>query len=612
LHEAERVGITVRPEVWQRGLAYWLRLQRDDGSWGYTARQASTGSMTCAGISSLIICSATVNAGDAAVVDGRVQCCRPQVDDEALERGLAWMGRKFSATRNPSPFNLDYRYHYYFYYMYALERTGRLSGRRFLGRHDWYREGADVLIGQQQEVRGLWQGESGKESNPLLATSFALLFLSKGRRPVVVAKLKHGEGADWDRHRSAVGNLTRRAEQRWQRDLTWQTIDIRAATLEDLLEAPVLFLSGREGFRFTREQKENLRSYINQGGFLLAEACCDGKAFDRDFRALVKELFPDSSLRLLPPDHPVWWAERKVDPRYMRPLYGIDACCRTSVVYCPEDLSCYWELDPGLRSTEYPQAIREEIEACLRTGENLLTYATNRELKNKLDRPQILRNRAATDLPERSVLYVPKLMHAGGGNDAPNALPNLLAFLSDQLELRVGIENRLVLASDPDLFEYPVLFMHGRRAFQFSPAQRKALATYVERGGLILADAICANAQFTDSFRREMEAIFPGSSLERIAPENPLFTRTYRGFDLKTVALRDPQTRTAEDPLRANVTQITPLLEGLQIDDRIGVVFSPYDISCALESGASLECKGYLKQDAAKLAANVILFALQQ
>jgi hypothetical protein len=42
------------------------------------------------------------------------------------------------------------------------------------------------------------------------------------------------------------------------------------------------------------------------------------------------------------------------------------------------------------------------------------------------------------------------------------------------------------------------------------------------------------------------------------------------------------------------------------------VVLSPYDISCALEKGASLECKGYVAQDAARIGANVILFGLQQ
>ena len=58
--------------------------------------------------------------------------------------------------------------------------------------------------------------------------------------------------------------------------------------------------------------------------------------------------------------------------------------------------------------------------------------------------------------------------------------------------------------------------------------------------------------------------------------------------------------------------QITPHLEGLEIDGRPAVIFSPYDISCALESGSSLQCKGYIKEDAARLATNAILYALQQ
>ena len=54
------------------------------------------------------------------------------------------------------------------------------------------------------------------------------------------------------------------------------------------------------------------------------------------------------------------------------------------------------------------------------------------------------------------------------------------------------------------------------------------------------------------------------------------------------------------------------MLEGLQIDDRYAVVFSPYDISCALESSSAMQCKGYIKEDAARLGTNIILFALQQ
>ena len=36
-------------------------------------------------------------------------------------------------------------------YLYGLERVGDLAGRRLIGSHDWYREGADWLLGAQRE-----------------------------------------------------------------------------------------------------------------------------------------------------------------------------------------------------------------------------------------------------------------------------------------------------------------------------------------------------------------------------------------------------------------------------------------------------------------------------
>ena len=253
-----------------------------------------------------------------------------------------------------------------------------------------------MLVRQQDQLSGFWQGTGTAEEDPLIATSFALLFLSKGRRPVVMAQLQHGYSDDWNRHRHGVHNLTRHIEPLWRQKLTWQTVDAHAATVEDLLETPVLFLSGRDALDLSPEQKRNLKQYIEQGGFLFAEACCGGEPFDRSFRQLMKELFPDSPLRLLPPDHAIWYAEEKVPPNRMRPLYGVDACCRTSVVYCPQDLSCHWELSRGERETGYPPGGEGgNPHACLTIGANVLAYATNRQLKDKLERPH-LTTRGAT------------------------------------------------------------------------------------------------------------------------------------------------------------------------------------------------------------------------
>jgi hypothetical protein len=48
------------------------------------------------------------------------------------------------------------------------------------------------------------------------------------------------------------------------------------------------------------------------------------------------------------------------------------------------------------------------------------------------------------------------------------------------------------------------------------------------------------------------------------------------------------------------------------VDHVVGVFFSPLDLSCALESPNSVQCPGYGTEDAAKIVANLVLYALQQ
>ncbi|MEZ6115128.1 MAG: DUF4159 domain-containing protein [Pirellulaceae bacterium] len=206
-----------------------------------------------------------------------------------------------------------------------------------------------------------------------------------------------------------------------------------------------------------------------------------------------------------------------------------------------------------------------------------------------------------------------KLFHNGGHDDAPSALTNLLRTTGQQLHLRVSDEKRILPITDANLPKYPIAFMHGRRSFRLSDAERKSLRSYLENGGFLLADAICANPEFEKAFRTELKQVFPDQSLERIAPTHPLLTNAYQGYDIRSVQLRDPKNRADVDsPLEARLEKVTPKLEMLELNGRVVVVFSPFDLSCSLQNQASLECKGYVQSDAAKIGVNLILFAMQQ
>jgi len=612
LYEAERVGIKVNDKTWRQALQYWQQTQNADGSWAYQRNGPGTGSMTCAGITSLIIASGELNRGDAQVVNDVVQCCGEQTSNEAIENGLHWLERNFTVHANPSQGltgvgNL-------LYYLYGLERVGRMSARRFIGEHDWYREGTDMLVRNQDPLSGFWRGTGNAENNPLIGTSFALLFLSKGRRPVLIAKLKHGTADDWNHHRSDLANLTRFVEAQWHRDLTWQVIDPAAATVEDLLQAPVVFISGREAPQFSPEQKARLRDYVDRGGFVFAEASCGGGDFETGFRQLMAEIFPEQEykLKLLPPEHPIWRAEQPIDPQFARPLWGIDVGCRTSVVFCPDDLGCYWELNRPGRKQPLPERIEAEVAALTVEGANVLAYATNRELKYKFEFFTPAEGPLAQDNFERGKLYAARLQHPGGCNAAPGALSNLLRTASEKLQLRVDPLARELAISDPQLFRYHLVFLHGRNSFRLTPQERKQLRTYLERGGMLLADAICSSREFVEAFKREMAAIMPEHPLERIPVNDPLLTTEFGGDDLSRVERREPLRGAADGPLKSQVRPGEPYLEGVRINGRWAVVFSPFDLSCALENHESLECEGYTRKDAARISLNVLLYSFHQ
>ena len=260
LREAQEMGVPVSLDTWRRARNHWLSTQNGDGGWNYSGpniARGSTGSMTVAGIATLVITQAMLRAEEKELnPDGTPICCGEPRTDKPLEDACRWLGNTFAVTNNPG----DGRW--LLYYLYGLERAGRFSGRRFFvnnrgQKHDWYREGADYLVSTQNPLSGTWQ-EGATDS--IVGTSFALMFLSKGLAPVLINKLQYGPtdpnrrgvvGNDWNRHPDDVRNLTQLISNRpkWPNLMTWQTVDLSQATVADLMQAPIVFFNGTEARR---------------------------------------------------------------------------------------------------------------------------------------------------------------------------------------------------------------------------------------------------------------------------------------------------------------------------------------------------------------------------
>jgi hypothetical protein len=568
----------------------------------------------------LIVTSGVLERSRAEILGNRIDCFRDpgkaaNASAERIQKGIDWLAKNFSVSTNPN-YGL-----YLYYYLYALERVGRMTNQRFIDQHDWYRAGTDKLLNLQDQMDGGWHGLG---TDDLSSTAFALLFLSKGRRPVLMSKIQYGGNDAWNLHPNDANNLTLHAESQWKVDMTWQTIDIAQATVDHLLQSPVIYFSGNQSpipsnDAEAAELVSKLRDYLDQGGFIVAEAQSNDKSFDRGFRDLMSRVFPEPGyeLALLERTHPIWTAETPIDTDQIRPMEGINYGCRTNVVYIPPEkgkpsLSCIWEVaNPFQREAKYAEAVQKQIEAGLGIGMNILAYATNRELKFKDEIAETI-TKKKNDTDRRGRIFLSFLDYGGATNPASHASQNLLYYLEDQLGLAVEPHTETITPTSSDLAESPILLMHGRNKFEFSAEQRKALRKHLESGGFLFANAICSAKAFSDSFAAEMKAIFPDVTLQKIEAVDPLFSDDYGGFKTETLELR----HTERSPGRKIVTQtrsVQPELYGIRLidSDRWIVIFSPYDVSCALEKANSIECQGYTQKSALQLAANVILYAVE-
>jgi hypothetical protein len=190
LKAASRCGLKIPNQVWLDSLTFLLRLQNASGNFvevranevrgdyrvewtekaiargfPYVSNEArkapATGSMTTAGAAGLMICQSELWKVRKFSAEQRAET------RIAVRDALAWMQENFDVSENPRGGDSAH-----YYYLYGLERMGVLAHTRFLGKTDWYKEGAEYLL-LEQEPDGAWL------KGNLVDTCFGLLFLKR-------------------------------------------------------------------------------------------------------------------------------------------------------------------------------------------------------------------------------------------------------------------------------------------------------------------------------------------------------------------------------------------------------------------------------------------------
>jgi hypothetical protein len=148
--------------------------------------------------------------------------------------------------------------------------------------------------------------------------------------------------------------------------------------------------------------------------------------------------------------------------------------------------------------------------------------------------------------------------------------------------------------------------MHGREAFRFNANDLDHLKLTLETGGLLLADACCGNEAFDKSFRQFAQALFPKGKLVTLSADPKTRDRLF-GPELNGVALTSANIN-CRTKVNGDMQPMTPHLEGIRVNGRWVVLYSKYDLGCALEGHTSPDCLGYDQASALRIATAAVLY----
>ena len=132
----------------------------------------------------------------------------------------------------------------------------------------------------------------------LVSVSFAEISTEQ----FIIARVKYGGGGDWYSNATSLPNLLK--------FISKQT-GVRTADEEAVVELssprlfrfPYLYMNGHGNIRFSEREVQQMRKYLESGGFLHAD---DNYGMDPSFRREMKRVLPNAEFVELPFSHPIY------------------------------------------------------------------------------------------------------------------------------------------------------------------------------------------------------------------------------------------------------------------------------------------------------------------
>lgn len=372
----------------------------------------------------------------------------------------------------------------------------------------------------------------------------------------------------------------------------------------DPLDIPILYMTGDYDFILTDTEVKNIRDFVLKGGTMIFNAARGRDEFTKAVIREMRRVFPDRSFMKLPLDHPVLNAHSRISEVntlvegmqvvQAPPVYSIDIGTRAAVMLVPFGLGAAWSDQPYAPSGKH--LVGEEA---IRLGVNMVAYVLGSTEYGRFLAQEFPEYDGKTG--EGDPFRIAQVRYQGSWSLNPALQNSIARGLHDNTGIDVDYAPHTVKLDDPDIGNYPLVFLTGHYDFELSPEERQGLVEYVKRGGTIIVSAAAGLKPFDIAFRREMAKAFPDNPLVPIPPSHEIFMGGWapiQEVEYSAAALQD------EPELK------TPQFSGLFINQRLAVLYTPYDLMSGLNRESNAYSKGLDSQDALRVTLNFITYSL--
>ena len=127
-------------------------------------------------------------------------------------------------------------------------------------------------------------------------------------------------------------------------------------------------------------------------------------------------------------------------------------------------------------------------------------------------------------------IKIAKLKYNGGGDWYANktALPNLIDFCEQELNLPMDHKDYVVEVGSKELYQYPYVYLTGHGNIVFSDQEAENLRNYLISGGFLHIDDNYGLDQF---IRLEMKKVFPEKEFVEIPFDHPIYHQKFKFED---------------------------------------------------------------------------------